>query len=400
MPIKNNSRRIPVVTTATSPSGVEYIRHESFYTEIKMRDTGVPGSGWRQAVSASLPATTPLSGIIEKVSLPDYTMTSGVVGAKGAYTVKGKVTFDPPPMDAVSDTVKARASIDFQSKAAQAMRQFDTGSFIGELSSTIKMVRSPMNSITSLARRHLRRSHSASSQRLTKKELLRAINDSYLEFTFGVKPLLHDIDSLCKAAASITVGNEREFIKASYKETSKTIEIDQSHPMGGEFLPGGARLVGNVSYEHDCRITGAVSLKSVNNNGAAPAFAERFGIGLDQFIPTVYNLIPFSFVVDYFTNVGDYLSAVTNYRCSYAWSNVTYRVTQRSNITLKQVGTSNNPDYWGNISGGTFSSERVYFERSAGLPPVSLSGIYLNVPNAKQILNMASLIASISKLLR
>jgi hypothetical protein len=39
--------------------------------------------------------------------------------------------------------------------------------------------------------------------------------------------------------------------------------------------------------------------------------SQELQLDLPHFLPTVWDLIPYSFVVDYFTNIGDYLSGLS-----------------------------------------------------------------------------------------
>jgi hypothetical protein len=46
---------------------------------------------------------------------------------------------------------------------------------------------------------------------------------------------------------------------------------------------------------------------------------KDLGFTLSEFVPTVWELIPYSFLVDYFTNFGEVVSAVSYPRSNFRW---------------------------------------------------------------------------------
>jgi hypothetical protein len=387
---KTTVRSISIDTVGKTNVG-QYFSSHSKYDETATRDIGVSSPGYRRAIATGKNATTVLSGIKERAECGDYTLSSFVNNSPTFYIITGKHSYAPPPMEIVNPSCVQQASIQFQADAAGQMRQFDTGSFIGELGETINMIKHPLQGIGKLTT-----GYSKAVGKLAKgKHFANGLSNLYLEWTFGVKPLMHDIDSFINASHSIANKSAYASCRGQAKVSGIVVPHDQVHPLNGEFLPANLRIVGSSVYEHHCRIRGAVVLKNINSGSKPDALAERFGIGLDQFIPTVYNLIPFSFLVDYVSNVGDAITAVTNYKAEYSWSCTSYRITQTTNSCIIQRGNASNvPPNTGYVSGGNFNSTRTYFYRSPGVPPVGLPGLTLKLPGLHQIMNVGALIAS------
>jgi hypothetical protein len=119
-----------------------------------------------------------------------------------------------------------------------------------------------------------------------------------------------------------------------------------------------SRLIGLVGLEFDNPLAFRLDL---------------FGFDLNSFIPTVYELIPYSWMVDYFSNVGGVLQAWTFPIDRIKWTNTTNRrsrilrvsgelVPPRSFISYpaKIVSTYGDPLF--------FESTIREVERSAGTP--------------------------------
>jgi hypothetical protein len=51
--------------------------------------------------------------------------------------------------------------------------------------------------------------------------------------------------------------------------------------------------------------------------------ANLFGFNPSEFVPTAWELIPYSFLADYFTNIGDILDSWAYGRGNLSWSNRT-----------------------------------------------------------------------------
>lgn len=110
---------------------------------------------------------------------------------------------------------------------------------------------------------------------------------------------------------------------------------------------------------------------------------DRKSLGLHA-IPTLYELVPLSFVADWFTNVGTWLQAYATLVPGMQWRGAQYAALRRSEIQLDLVGGSlGSPAYGFELgAAGPATAQRFDFVRSAVNPdqpvlPVTYDGLNL-----------------------
>jgi hypothetical protein len=98
---------------------------------------------------------------------------------------------------------------------------------------------------------------------------------------------------------------------------------------------------------------------------------NRFGIRTAEFVPTVWELIPYSFVADYFSNIGEALAAATFPVSELKWSGMTTKnnVVSKRYYTLSIPGVKANTSQFKDANGGCSSSsaERTVLKRSTAI---------------------------------
>jgi hypothetical protein len=116
----------------------------------------------------------------------------------------------------------------------------------------------------------------------------KAVASAWLEFSYGWKPLLFDIDEGAKAAASLVQQphNNRLYVSAKGKAS-----IDQL----GTFGLGTAVRKSQLATRYGVWLSPPASVPWVQT------------LGLTSVTSTVWELIPYSFVVDWFIPVGNFI---------------------------------------------------------------------------------------------
>jgi hypothetical protein len=210
---------------------------------------------------------------------------------------------------------------------------------LGEIRETINLFKHPYRSIRRLLddyRRHARRIR---RRRASNGSKLRAIGDTWLETSFGLMPLFGSVEDAAKALATISEAALQPWrmcrgFALSEQETTET----QSNPTS---VYGGAVMKLDVRKNHSVLIKyyGVVDL-TLSADGRKLA-SQNFGFTIQNFVPTLYELIPFSFLLDYFTNVGDMIEAWAFFDSHLRWTVRTVKQMRETTVASARLDVSN-----------------------------------------------------------
>lgn len=213
---------------------------------------------------------------------------------------------DSPTMS--TTVAENRASAAFYKKLRSEAVAFSGPTFLGELRETLHMLRRPASALYSSANGYL--DALTKAKRASPKHWTKTISGLWLEHSFGWLPLINDLKDAAKAHRMLAQPRRR-VISAGGMDW-KYVPI--SGWGDGNYKAGS---VGNTRFRVRSR---KVDSTIVRYKGKLKAEIETttwddwalFGFTPSEFVPTAWELLPWSFLVDYFTNVGDILtSAVT-----------------------------------------------------------------------------------------
>lgn len=180
---------------------------------------------------------------------------------------------------------------------------------VGEARESYRMIKSPLRDLVSLSTRYVSKTYwkvnGMKKLKAAPQEIAQAINAAYLEYTFGVKPLLSDIKGTTKAFY-----NQRDSYtqvkRVSARATERTsTPLQDTAPWGSQYVDG-YRTV-STDYESKLQYVAYITASSPVSPGESP-FLRDLGLTASDFIPSLYELLPWSFVVDYFVDIGGYLN--------------------------------------------------------------------------------------------
>lgn len=129
------------------------------------------------------------------------------------------------------------------------------------------------------------------------------LHKSWLEYKYGWMPLLMDVKGAAEFFAQQHVTRPPRFVVKASEEVTKTYDLSyNSQAYGG--VPGDWRVTRTLS--NHAKVT--VKIWCELSNPHAAALQQ---IGLTNPALVAWELVPFSFVFDWFVSVGDWLTGLT-----------------------------------------------------------------------------------------
>lgn len=299
-------------------------------------------------------------------------------------------------LDPTNAINKARAK--FYKRLRSKQVQMSAPTFLGELGEALRMIRHPYNTLRDTARDHLL----GLSKRKAKnpKRWKDAIAGSWLEHSFGWAPLINDAQDAAKAYSRLNEKHDSGPITASYvdeQDVSSWLVSPFRDGINQTFDPGlniRVKFLGKATDRVIVKIKGHIVAAPVG----MPGFDNwaLFGFTPSEFVPTAWELLPWSFLVDYFSNVGDVLTASITNTARLAWTAQTVISEGQVNIVtrLDDLNTDQALAGWTREylegGGGRCTITRRDVVRSPGsfgLPDLSFN----LVPSPLQGVNLAAL---------
>jgi hypothetical protein len=149
------------------------------------------------------------------------------------------------------------------------------------------------------------------------------IPKSWLEVQYGWNPLMADLKSACSV---MDERNKDRPATATVTATRHEVMSDQWFKTAGQNANVG--WLNSVSGEHKCK----VRLDCALDNPLLATFAQ---LGLIDPLVIAWERLPYSFVIDWFLPIGDYLNA---WNATLGWSLRAGSVTRVSKNTIKSLG--------------------------------------------------------------
>lgn len=340
----NPPGKYPNYTAGYTPSIVSM-------TSLRTDDGPVPS--YRRLIAFGENATSGLSGHkVDYRFVPGFYAYGGKVQPNPLFSwdwsiALGNVSNSGPispsvvgGIDTIAASVINEAKRKFIQRATSEISAFDGGTFLGELRETLQMIKRPAKSlrtgIDDYFRTIKRRRRGSPAQ---KRKILA---DSWLEYQFGWRPLVSDIKNASQALVNL------QYRALPFTMVSATATADFDIPVPVQNL-GAGRMAIFVSEKrftkHVVVIRGVVNLNC--RRGLAMS-SQNLGFRWDSFVPTVWELIPYSFLVDYFTNIGDIIQSWSFASGNLKWASMTRVVSRNSEWTASDPSIPN-PLVWAEL---------------------------------------------------
>lgn len=187
--------------------------------------------------------------------------------------------------------------------------------FLGELRELIHMVRNPAQSLRrglddwiNSAKKHRPKSSTTA--------INRALAGSWLEWVYGIAPTISDLSN-AQEALNRHLDRYEELYQKFYvasdeiKSLPTNWVVDSYTMYPWTFTSRYRKYVASIVAYYGQVYTSAATARGFTR--------QQLGFELRNFVPTVWELIPYSFVADYFTNIGDLISASSTHTGDVAW---------------------------------------------------------------------------------
>lgn len=282
----------------------------------------------------------------------------------------------------------SHAAGDWYARVRNAMSGFKGSVFAAESREAKRMMCVRANKMLSMIGPFQRRLRKSWVKSRTKRGKLKTLANSWLELQFGWLPLASDIEDLYKA-----LHNPRPMYKRVVAYGNDGYSEPIQYGVAGSGYTSTQMLTWN-DYWCQVKYQGLVRVR----DSPSGSRLLDFGLGVREFLPTVWEVIPWSFAIDYFTNVSEIVNAIS-YRSVYVpWVNQTTTMTRTWNRTGRCRVTGNLfyaqtlQDIPMNLR---VTRKRVLRYAQVEVPMPTLT---FQLPKLKQFVNLAAL--AVSKRLR
>jgi hypothetical protein len=212
------------------------------------------------------------------------------------------------------------AKMAFIKKALAAQQSLQGLVVLGELRETLNLIRDPLKALrqecdrlTDIAWRKRRRFEKKYKSEKYKPQLKELMADTYLSWAFGAQPLVSDVISGAQAAARIMAYHPPQVFVSGRGSSLEACSLKAGSISGNGIY---VNPTVQVSSAVEVKYYGSVwtQVPGLNNTSG------QLGIRLMDVIPAVWELIPYSFLVDYFTNAQEIVNAACFPTTSIRWA--------------------------------------------------------------------------------
>jgi hypothetical protein len=288
----------------------------------EFRDTGPDDPNWRKKLREKKPVFTLLSGqkfqVVNRpgMAFRSYAYSTTDMRAEDIASqgnLYPGVGFGNLPDTSLQLQLSNNQAYETLIKRARKVQSaFNGGAFLAELGGTLRMLRSPTKQLWGGIRDYYHKARAVVRGARTPSTQNRLLRDTWLEYSFGWAPLVSDIDDACKALRRMS-----KIPMPIYKKISSGLQepfhLVYEDKAGTSNHFGSSLLVWDYRSRNVWECTTlyqAFVHLDVDENGFR-LVRENYGLQAQDFFPSVWEAIPYSFLVDYFTNIGDIISTLS-----------------------------------------------------------------------------------------
>lgn len=313
--------------------------------------------------------------------------TAQLKGFPGMYNLCSTVA--TMPYQGVTDRMRSECKLAFLSKVREMTTPWQGMVFLGELGELVSGIKGAAKQIFKGARAYRRQAQRLKRLYWSKPARLQSdLEKLYLSWTYGVAPLFGDV-------GSYLTGVQQLFDTPNVHPVIVTIpsEPQRSTASYSLFEYGLIGVIGSIIAESKAsvRIVGAIEETLF---GPSLEKAQQLGgLNLQDVVPAAYELLPYSFLIDYFSTLGDVVNGYfTDTRNLIYSTQIEKSEVFGFGIFVPTIGTDPTASYRRRpLIPSVRKVGKLSLNRSKADLSVNLNDIHLTLPNATQWFNTAVL---------
>lgn len=279
-----------------------------------------------------------------------------------------KLGFDPvPSVSGLPDTDTCRDKAISQAWGNVSQEDILALVSLAEADKTLDTItsvsRKALTLIKGTRKKALKAMYRLAKNKKARRQLYRDLSDMYLEARYGLRPLYYDIVGIAKAAKSLCdPSGKHDRITARGYESISGSTTDTKSMLHVSGLSGAKTTITcdfTDRWEVEAR-AGVLAQVTIDVNAIA---------GLGLLGQTAWELVPFSFIVDWFLNTADIVASWSpnpHARTLGSWVTLRSTVSREGRLTSFNTDTTSGT-VWGSLNqyftGGTFSAVVKKVER-------------------------------------
>lgn len=350
---------------------------------------------WKQKILAGEGATNSMTCKLDRIHFKSgrssHVLLAGPNIGKYEYSTNlGWSPYMPPEVSGSEGPfVDARneAAVKIRQKIREEYNSFAGASFLAEARDALHQIRHPAEAMFNLTHNFAKKNRKHRGK--TGKAFQKAIGGSWLELQFGLLPLADDVSSIADSFLARYVEPKTVHIKAMGRGESSS---------SGVSVNGGTDILLDYAEDQTLKVWvlshAGVARQIDTDKGDFNSLRNRLGLTSSDIIPAIWEALPWSFFIDYFSNVGDILSASMVSTANVKWAFTTTRsikTFERKILRVRgrdttQIGSCKM------ISAPAHLASRTKVVRAAGDLPFPVLRFSLPV-STKKFANLAALAA-------
>jgi len=297
------------------------------YVNLSKTRSGSANPEWKSSVKAGRSAGTAYSLTASRVDINEPWAYTYAFTRPGNTGVTGDVngclsTAYVAPLSLLSSYSKAEtaALLQVYRKIDQAANQWKGLNFFAEFGDVVRQFGHPAKALLEYTHKHLNRVESSirglrGTRRQRRREAAKVVADSYLEYCFGLAPLLSDAKAAAEALARFEYeGDPTNNPSLRTRAVGRGSEAVISPGSPTNYEVGSTKTVATQQRidSSEARVQYIVGLSTAAraNFGSNKHLLGLLGITVEKIPAAAWEAVPWSWLADYFSNVGDVLGTI------------------------------------------------------------------------------------------